>query len=291
MQRNYALQKEVDAKVRDQRLLELETQNLAFEQKYYKSAEYQELAVRERMGLARPNERMLLLPPNTQAAKDADAKLAKKASTSEPQEANMQQWVNFLFGGNKQKLPQLKYSVDYLRIMGMMDEKEHIAKVLSGDGEAYRALVERYQTGLIIHCENIVKNRQEGEDIAQEAFIKAYRNLADFSEGKGRFSTWLYRIATNLCIDSLRKNKRRVHVKDIESRLEAVLPNHIENEEVEQLRAAIETLEPPKYAEIIKAYFWEGKSYQEIAAQYQTSANTVGTWLSRAKVQLKEKMS
>lgn len=105
MQRNYALQKEVDAKVRDQRLLELETQNLAFEQKYYKSAEYQELAVRERMGLARPNERTLLLPPNTQAAKDADVKLAKKASTSEPQEANMQQWVNFLFGGNKQKLP------------------------------------------------------------------------------------------------------------------------------------------------------------------------------------------
>jgi hypothetical protein len=105
MQRNYALQKEVDAKVRDQKLLELETQNLAFEQKYYKSAEYQESAVRERMGLARPNERMLLLPPNTQAAKDADAKLVKKASPSEPQEANMQQWVNFLFGGNKQKLP------------------------------------------------------------------------------------------------------------------------------------------------------------------------------------------
>lgn len=105
MQRNYALQKEVDAKVRDQKLLELETQNLAFEQKFYKSAEYQELAVRERMGLAKPNERMLLLPPNTQAAKDADAKLAKKALSSEPQEANMQQWVNFLFGGNKQKLP------------------------------------------------------------------------------------------------------------------------------------------------------------------------------------------
>ena len=172
-----------------------------------------------------------------------------------------------------------------------MDEKEHIAQVRAGNTDAYRVLVERYQTGLIIHCENILKNRQEGEDVAQEAFIKAYRNLADFSEGKGRFSTWLYRIATNLCIDTLRKNKRRVHVKDIESHLEAVLPRHIENEEVEQLRAAIETLEPPKYAEIIRAYFWEGKSYQEIAAHYQTSTNTVGTWISRAKSQLKEKLS
>lgn len=172
-----------------------------------------------------------------------------------------------------------------------MDEKEHITEVLAGNTEAYRALVERYQTGLIIHCENILKNRQEGEDVAQEAFIKAYRNLSDFSEGKGRFSTWLYRIATNLCIDTLRKNKRRVHVKDIESHLEAVLPRHSEDEEVERLRAAIETLEPPKYAEIIKAYFWEGKSYQEIAAMYQTSTNTVGTWMSRAKLQLKEKLS
>ena len=103
MQRNYALQKEVDAKVREQKLLELETQNLAFEQRYYKSSEYQELAVRERMGLARPNERMLLLPPNTVAAKEADEKLMKKSTINDPPEANVQQWVNFLFGGNKTK--------------------------------------------------------------------------------------------------------------------------------------------------------------------------------------------
>ena len=103
MQRNYALQKEVDAKVRDQKLLELETQNLAFQQKYYKSAEYQELALRERMGLARPNERMLLLPPNTAAAKEADSKLLKKNTASEPAEPNSEQWINFIFGGNKQE--------------------------------------------------------------------------------------------------------------------------------------------------------------------------------------------
>lgn len=103
MQRNFALQKEVDAKVRQQKLLELETQNLAFEQKYYKSAEYQEQALRERMGLARPGERMLLLPPNTAAAKEADGKLLKKSTSSEPGEANIEQWINFIFGGNKQK--------------------------------------------------------------------------------------------------------------------------------------------------------------------------------------------
>ncbi len=103
MQRNFALQKEVDAKVRQQKLLELETQSLAFEQKYYKSAEYQELALRERMGLALPNERMLLLPPNTPAAKQADTKLINKGTSSEVAESNMQQWMNFIFGGNKKR--------------------------------------------------------------------------------------------------------------------------------------------------------------------------------------------
>lgn len=175
--------------------------------------------------------------------------------------------------------------------MNMMDEKELTAKIVSGDTELYRELVERYQTGLIIHCENILKDRHEGEDIAQEAFIKAYRCLVDFSSDKANFSTWLYRIATNLCIDTLRKNKRKVHVKDIESHLEASLPRYIEEEEIAHIRKVVMELEPPKYADIIKAYFWEGKSYQEIADTYQTTTGTIGTWMSRAKIQLKEKLS
>ena len=172
----------------------------------------------------------------------------------------------------------------------MMDEKDCITKIISGDIERYRELVDRYQTGLIIHCENILKNRQEGEDIAQDAFIKAFKNLKNFSSEKASFSTWLYRIATNLCIDTLRKNKRKVMVKDIEKHLDAMLPQHIEEEEIAQLQKLITELEPPKYAEIIKAYFWEGKSYQEIADAHKTSTNTVGTWMSRAKKQLKEKL-
>lgn len=175
--------------------------------------------------------------------------------------------------------------------MNMMNEEQSIARVLGGDKEAYRELVERYQTGLIIHCENIMKDRQDGEDIAQEAFIKAYKNLPSFSKDKARFSTWLYRIATNLCIDYLRKNKRKVDLENIEEQLEAVQPQHIEEEEILRIRRAVEQLEPPKYAEIIKAYFWEGKSYQEIAVTYKTSTNTIGTWISRAKLQLRENLS
>ena len=104
MQRNYDLQKSIDSKQRQLKLAELETQNLQYEQRYYKSAEYQELEVRKRLGLANPGEHVLLLPPNSEQAKNADAVLTKKVQTSLEPVSNFQQWVNFLFGGNQRSL-------------------------------------------------------------------------------------------------------------------------------------------------------------------------------------------
>lgn len=173
----------------------------------------------------------------------------------------------------------------------MMNENECIAAILNGDAEQYRQLVERYQSGLIIHCENITKNRHDGEDLAQDAFIKAFENLKQFSSEKAAFSTWLYRIATNLCIDFMRRNKRKVVLTSIEERLVAVESSYEEVEMVEYVRDALKRLEPPKYASVLKAYFWEGRSYEAIAKEYSTSTNTVGTWIRRAKHQLKEKLS
>ena len=104
MQRNFMLQKEVDGKLRQQKLIELETQNLTYQQNYYKSAEYQELAVRERLGFANPGEKVLILPANTDLAKNSDTQLEKK-KTQAPieQPTNFEQWMNFLFGGNKNR--------------------------------------------------------------------------------------------------------------------------------------------------------------------------------------------
>lgn len=104
MQRNYALQKEVDAKARNLKLAELETQNLKYEQRYYQSSEYQELEVRKRLGLANPGESVLILPPNTQQAKDADVVVADKPVRTAVPTSDFQQWMNFLFGGNRRNL-------------------------------------------------------------------------------------------------------------------------------------------------------------------------------------------
>jgi len=100
MQRNYNLQKEVDGKKRDQQLADLEVQTLTYQQHYYQSAEYQDLAMRQRLGVADAGEKALILPPNSQAAKDADKEAVSKKTILVP-ESNFQQWANFLFGANK----------------------------------------------------------------------------------------------------------------------------------------------------------------------------------------------
>lgn len=172
-----------------------------------------------------------------------------------------------------------------------MDENTAIHRVCQGDADAYRPLVERYQTGLIIHCERLVGSRSDAEDIAQESFVRAYDKLAEFDTKRARFSTWLYRIATNKAIDHLRKSRRTVDYEDLDRLVDEAVPPSMELDEKEALRTAVDTLHPPKFSAIIKAYYWEGKSYQQIASAHNTTTGTVDTWMRRAKQQLKEKLS
>ena len=102
MQRNYDLQKQLDYKKRELQLAELETTNLQLQGKYYQTREYQELAVREDLGLAFPGEKVLILPPNSQAAKDADNVVVSISTPVAPKASNFGQWMNFLFGANSQ---------------------------------------------------------------------------------------------------------------------------------------------------------------------------------------------
>lgn len=99
MQRNYDLQKELDYKKRQLQLAELQTSSLELEGRYYRTQEYQELAVRQHLGLVLPGESVLVLPPNTQVAKDAD-KVVQTTAPVPVQTSNFNQWMNFLFGAN-----------------------------------------------------------------------------------------------------------------------------------------------------------------------------------------------
>jgi len=173
----------------------------------------------------------------------------------------------------------------------MMEETTLINKIVAGDIEAYEQLVQKYHVGLIIHCERLMSSRDDGEDIAQEAFLKAYQKLATFDATKARFSTWLYRIATNLALDELRRLKRKLAVDDIETLIDHIEPTTLLFDERENIRRAVKELTPPEYRAVIEAYFWDGKSYQQIASEHNVPTATIGTWLRRAKTQLRKELS
>lgn len=109
MQRNFALQKEVDARQRELELTDLEVQTLQYQQNYYKSDEYKDLAAREHLGLASPGEKVLFLPPNSPAVKrEAEPGSASTSTAPQPTPgsapSNLQQWVNFFSGVSAQQL-------------------------------------------------------------------------------------------------------------------------------------------------------------------------------------------
>lgn len=82
-----------------------------------------------------------------------------------------------------------------------------IERVRNGERSAFSSLVEKYRQQAFSLCYNITGNSEDAKDILQEAFIKAYQGMKDF-KGNSSFSTWLYRIVTNLCKDYLRKKNR-----------------------------------------------------------------------------------
>lgn len=171
-----------------------------------------------------------------------------------------------------------------------MNEQHIISAVCEGDANQYAALVERYQIGLTIYCERLLGDRSDAEDITQKSFIKAYQKLSTFSPEKGRFSTWLYKIAYNESIDYLRRNKRTKLVKGAEE-VEAIAPDVLQEELMREVRAAVLALVPPEYRRVVEAYYWEGNSYQAIADEMDVPINTVKSWLRRAKIQLKGALS
>jgi RNA polymerase sigma-70 factor, ECF subfamily len=169
-----------------------------------------------------------------------------------------------------------------------MQENQVIKRVLEGDTEQYGLLLERYQPGLVHHCFAMVHDSDLANDMAQEACIKAYLQLGRYNP-QHRFSTWLYKIATNCCLDYL---KRRHHFSldgVPEPPSLAPLPQQAaeQSEQATELHAAVSRL-PLNYQTVVSLYYWHDRTYEEIADIMNVPINTVRTWLRRAKERLQE---
>jgi RNA polymerase sigma-70 factor, ECF subfamily len=173
--------------------------------------------------------------------------------------------------------------------MSTDNEQELIARIMSGEGELFGELIDRYKTGLYYHCFAILRDEDAAEDVAQEAFIQAYRQLRRY-DSKHRFSTWLYKIATHKAIDALRKNRTVPLDADFAETLPSTLPPTDRRVVYRELHDAVAELSP-QYRSVVSLHYWQGKSYEEIAAIMNAPAGTVKGWLHRAKQQLKEALS
>jgi len=177
--------------------------------------------------------------------------------------------------------------------MTIDQEKVLIESICDGASEQYSYFVERYHRGLIQHVFNFVRDGDEAEDIAQEAFIQAYKKLHQY-DGKFAFSTWLYKIADNLARRMAAKSGRTASISDYEAFIPDIRPP---TEELidgvigkAHVRKAIDRL-PPDQRRAIMMYYWDELSYEEIANVMKRPVGTVRTWLHRAKEQLREELA
>jgi RNA polymerase sigma-70 factor (ECF subfamily) len=177
-----------------------------------------------------------------------------------------------------------------------LNDNELISKVLSGDQQAYGALVNRYQNYVFTLALRFTKNREDAEEVSQDIFIKAYRALADF-RGASKFSTWLYTIVNTTCITFLRKKRLEVHSLDNEKVFEladnqdsGMRANLVEQKSrVSMVTHAIKMLSTDD-AEVITLFYKSEQTLEEIAQILGIEANTAKVRLHRARTRLKEKM-
>lgn len=177
-----------------------------------------------------------------------------------------------------------------------LEDDEFISQAKKGDQKAYKKIMEKYQTPLYYHVLKMVKNREQVEDLVQEAFMKAFKNLESYNT-EYAFSTWLYRITTNHTIDYLRKRKLNttsihnpIKTKDGEVEIEISGQSQTDREIIKKERKkiindAILNL-PEKYKTVIEMRHLQELSYQEIADQLDLPLGTVKAHIFRAREML-----
>ena len=168
-----------------------------------------------------------------------------------------------------------------------------IQSILDGDVNAFETLVKEYEKNVYNLALRMTGNSEDAADMSQEAFIKAYNSLSSF-RGDSKFSVWLYRIVSNVCLDYLRSRTRKptvslstenddgeeveLDIADESQSPELLLDRSLTRDAVRRGLAAL----PPDHREILLLREIQGLSYEEIAAALGLEAGTVKSRIFRA---------
>lgn len=177
-----------------------------------------------------------------------------------------------------------------------------VERCKQGDQIAYGQLLRKYQNSVYNLCRKMVRNPEEARDLSQEAFVKTFKNLDRYNPVYA-FSSWLFKITSNLCIDYIRKQRMKLYSIDdpVEGEegpifKELTDPGHrpdriSEHSEMQTaIRAAIELL-PTHYRDILLLRHQDQLSYDEIAAELEIPLGTVKARIHRAREGLKSHLT
>jgi|JI102314A2RNA_FD_contig_31_1618605_length_795_multi_3_in_0_out_0_1 RNA polymerase sigma factor (sigma-70 family) len=169
-----------------------------------------------------------------------------------------------------------------------------VIRAKDGDQKAYAELMQRYKDSIFFMALKMVNNKDDAMDLTVETFGKAFENIEKYKPDFA-FSTWLFRIATNNCIDFIRKKRLNVvslqtlsdedrDDKQLQIASDSLNPEQtsIKKQESEKLKSIVEQL-PQRYRTLIVLRYYDEQSYEEIAQQLDLPLGTVKAQLFRAR--------
>lgn len=175
--------------------------------------------------------------------------------------------------------------------MANNDDDYYIKNTLDGDYVSYSFLVEKYQNMVFTLSMKMLKHREESEEVSQDTFIKAYKSLSKF-HGESKFSTWLYRIAYNTCLDRIKKNTKynsNVEINEITSnqifQTENVFDSLEHKERSEIIQKCMDKL-PEDERVLVYLFYFEELSLKEIVDVISLAEGNVKVKLFRARKKL-----
>jgi len=188
------------------------------------------------------------------------------------------------------------------QLRSRQEDYDLVARALQGDQSAYTRLRDKYWRSIYMMLSRMIRDKNDAEDLTQEAFIKAFNSLASFNTDYA-FSTWLYKIASNNCIDYLRKRRLKtisidapVQTRDGEVQMEIADPSAVRPdlpltaaERTAVLQEAIKNL-PDKYRRVIEMRHTQELEYADIAEKLGLPLGTVKAHLFRARALLLKRL-
>ncbi len=175
--------------------------------------------------------------------------------------------------------------------MTTIDDQKLIEAIQNGDTKAYTQLVNRYKDLVFTLAIRMLKHKEEAEEVAQDTFIKVFKSLDKF-KGDSKFSTWIYKVTYNTCLDRIKKNKKHYNDVPIDefifNKLDSIdnaLDNMINEERRVLIKNCINKL-PEDSSALLTLFYFEELSLEEISKIINIEANTVKVKLFRARKKL-----